>query len=439
MIIPLAKTLSFLSRRLNIGHGSTWPGHIALSAKPNFITEILSKNKHLKIILIAGTNGKTTTSKLLRFILEKNSFKVFQNESGANLLNGIASSLIIHTDLNGKLNYHVAIFEIDENTLPLIINHIKPNVLVLLNLFRDQLDRYGEVNSIAKKWHEALHGLSRLHLNEGVTLTETQLFVNGNDPQLTFLAEKSGLKTYYFGIDKSLMTKKPLSHDVDFTHCPKCKEKLLFEKISYSHMGIFKCPKCNFTNKKIEHLNISHYPLFGLYNHYNINAAFLVAAKVFKISEKSINSAMREFKPAFGRQEVIVYKGKKIIILLSKNPTSFNQSLQAVSEQKGKYLLLVLNDRVPDGRDVSWIWDVDFEEYLNEKQHIHVSGDRTYDMALRIKYAHPVVKHIDMHELLDRTIDPLIEEMPEKETLYILPTYSAMLEVRKILTGKKIL
>lgn len=438
IIVLILKIVSAFIKLLNLGHGSTWPGHIALIVDKNFIKNILKTNPALKIILVAGTNGKTTTTTLLRFLLEKSGLKVFQNESGANLLNGIASSLIINSSLAGKLPYNVALFEVDENTLPPALKEAKPYNLLILNLFRDQLDRYGEVNTIAKKWQQVLSTLSRSDLGTH-QYSKTLLFINGDDPQLTFISEQSKLTTIYFGLEEKEMKKKDLSHDVDFKNCPKCHTELIFEKISYSHMGKFKCPKCGFTNKKIERLNISHYPLFGLYNYYNINAASLIANKVFNISEKDINSALSEFKPAFGRQEVIAYKGKKIIILLSKNPTSFNQSLKAVSEQKGKYILLVLNDRIPDGRDVSWIWDVDFEDYIEKGTSIFISGDRAYDMALRVKYAEIPDTKYQIHESLKNAINKAIESLKPDQILYILPTYSAMLEVRKILTGKKIL
>lgn len=426
-IILLAKISSAFSKFLRIGHGSTWPGHIALTLNQNFIKAVIKKNPHLKIILIAGTNGKTTTSKLLRFILEKSGMKVFQNESGANLLNGIASSLILNSDLSGKLNHDVAIFEVDENTLPLIILHIKPHAVLLLNLFRDQLDRYGEVNLIAKKWEKTLKNLP----------ITTQVFSNGDDPQLSYITEETNLPKIYFGLESFEMSKKRLSHDVDFKYCPRCKTELEFEKISYSHMGKFRCPKCKFTNPKKEFIKELFYPLFGQYNKYNVNAACLIANKFFNISESNISSALHEFKPAFGRQETLIYKGKKIVILLSKNPTSFNQSLQAVSERNGRILLLVLNDRIPDGRDISWIWDVDFEDFLSDARKVYICGDRAYELGLRLKYTK--TSKFQIEKKLSQALDKAIAFLEEHETLFILPTYSAMLEIRLILTGKKIL
>ncbi len=419
LLINVGKLITAVSRSLNLGHGSTWPGHIALNLNRNFVKDLIL-GSGLKIILIAGTNGKTTTSKLLQSILEKDSKKVILNESGANLLNGIASALILNTNIFGKIKKNFAIFETDENTLPQVLKEFTPDILVLLNLFRDQLDRYGEVNTIASKWKLAIDKLPK----------KTKIILNANDPLIACLAsEKNPL---YFGLEEN----SNLTHIQDWADsvfCPKCNSKLEFEKIYFSHIGIWQCKNCGL---KTPNLNIktSYYPLLGIYNKYNTLAAVL-AAKILGISENIIDSALKNFNPAFGRQEKIKIDGKNIQIFLSKNPTGFNESLRTVSN--GKSLLLALNDRIPDGRDVSWIWDVDFENLIKNFSSIVVSGDRAYDLALRLKYAS--FKKFEVIENLEKAIKKALENTPQNQTLYILPTYSAMLETRKILTGKKIL
>ena len=428
-ILPIifGKALVFVSRKLNLGHGSTWPGHLALKFNKNFAKVHIKKNPRLKIILVAGTNGKTTTTKFVQEILESTGLKVFRNEAGANLLNGIVSSIITYSNIFGKLKYDVAIFEIDENNLPIVLAHINPFAIVLLNLFRDQLDRYGEVNAIAKKWQEALTGLSK----------NTLLITNGDDPMLRYIGENSKIHAFYFGLAENLMEKKEASHDVDFLYCPHCQEKLSFSKRSYSHMGIFNCLKCGFTHKKTVTFETLPNPLFGNYNRYNINAAALLLQKGFGVDIKTIEKGIRKFAPAFGRQEKILYKQKKVFLLLSKNPTGFNQSIRAIIEQdKNPIILLLLNDRIPDGRDVSWIWDVEFEE-LNQSKNITVSGDRAYDMGLRIKYAD--LKNFEVIDDLKKALDESVAKIKDNQTLYILSTYSAMLDTRKILKGRKIL
>lgn len=430
-LILLGRFISKLSSTFNLGSGSTWPGHIALYLNKDFIKDILSRSK-TKTILIAGTNGKTTTGKLIQTILEENRENVFQNQSGANLLNGIASTLIQHSNKAGKINYNFALFEVDENTLPLVINEFIPDYIILLNLFRDQLDRYGEVDTIAKKWKKALEKLPQ----------KTTLILNADDPQIAFLGKKKKNSVYYFGVTKlqSRFGIKPTNRDwryesTDSNYCPNCNSKLNFKTINFSHLGDWECPSCKLKRPKLDIKNIDYYPLPGIYNWYNSLAAVLFS-RVVRISNEKITSGLRKFTPAFGRQETLEIKGKKVKIFLSKNPTSFNESLRTVKELGGKNLLLVLNDRIPDGRDVSWIWDTDIESMIDSFKTITVSGDRCYDMGLRLKY---VFNKFQINDKLKNAIEISLQKISKDEALYILPTYTAMLEVRKILTGKKIL
>lgn len=433
--ILTGKLVSTVSKTAGKGSGSTWPGHIALKIDSDLIKNVLKLNPDLSIILVAGTNGKTTTTKLIQDVLVTQGKKVFRNEAGANLLNGITSTFIKHASLNGKVNYDVAIIEVDENTLPPLLRELstiksKQLSIILLNLFRDQLDRYGEVNTIAKHWFESLKTLSK----------ETLLITNGDDPMLRFIGENSNLHSFYFGLSEKYMKKMEAPHDVDFLFCPHCETELHYTKRSYSHMGIYICPKCHYANKSTATFEKLPNPLFGVYNKYNINAAALLLQKTFSVSEENVKKALIAFSPAFGRQEKITYNGKKIFLLLSKNPTGFNQSIQAILEQDKKpNVLFLLNDRVPDGRDISWIWDIDIETIATKNTKLSVSGDRTYDMALRLKYADVNLKPKQINTDLQKGIDLALESTLGSETLYILATYSAMLETRKILKGRSIL
>lgn len=424
--IIIGKVISTLSATFNLGSGSTWPGHIALSSNPNFIRELIIKNSKLQTVLIAGTNGKTTTGKLIQTILEQNEKSVFQNAAGANLTNGIASSLIYNSDLSGNIKKDIAVFEIDENTLPLVLKEIpNPNYIILLNLFRDQLDRYGEVNTIASKWKKALEKISN-----------TTLILNAEDPLIAHLASHlKGVNVKYFGA-KTVSDRKFNQHASDSTYCPECGNKLIYKSIFFSHLGNWSCEKCGLSSPQDRFTNSTYFPLTGIYNEYNTNAAVLLT-KCLGISDEKITKALKHFQPAFGRQEIINYKGKNIQIFLSKNPTGFNESLRTIVANKAKNVLIVLNDRIPDGRDVSWIWDVDFENFSSLFKNVTVSGDRTFDMGLRLKYAE--FGNFQTEENLSSAINQAISKTSKDEILYILPTYSAMLEVRKILTGKKIL
>ncbi|MBI3093231.1 MAG: Mur ligase family protein [Candidatus Levybacteria bacterium] len=441
LLILLGKLIRLLSSSLGLGSGSTWPGHIALSLNKNFIRGVLTTNdQRPKTILIAGTNGKTTTGKLIQTILENNEKKVFQNQAGANLLNGIASALIQYSTKLGRLNYDYAIFEVDENTLPLALTEFTPDFLILLNLFRDQLDRYGEVNIVASKWKKAIEQLNN-PASGGAG--QTILILNADDPQIAYLSKSRKQKVFYFGLSDKEKGARVLAHASDSAYCPDCSSKLAYKKIFFSHLGIWKCTNCGLKRPTLDISDSPIFPLSGTYNKYNSLAAVLLA-QLNNINNRTIEQSLRQFKPAFGRQEIIKKGSKNIQIFLSKNPASFNESLRTVYEQGAKTVLLVLNDRIPDGRDVSWIWDVDFENFIDKFKNIILSGDRAYDMGLRIKYSSSSEFQISnfkfqIEENLKKAIQLALEKTPKSETLYILPTYSAMLEVRKILTGRKIL
>ncbi|RJQ38928.1 DUF1727 domain-containing protein [Candidatus Microgenomates bacterium] len=474
LLIFLGKFIFKISNLLNLGSGSTWPGHVALLGNKNFVKELIQKNKKLKIVLIAGTNGKTTTAKLIQTILEKTGKKVFQNKAGANLLNGIASTLLLHSNEICAISYDYAIFEIDENSLPLILNELTPNYIILLNLFRDQLDRYGEVDSIAKKWKKSLNVIAGPRSGEAILTT---LILNADDPQIANLglslshsqsdfrseprfnrgerSEKSYFSISYFGLNGHTRCGIEWTHPVwtaettDSTYCPNCGSKLKYKTIYFSHLGDWECAKCGLKKPKTDLSNSSYYPLPGTYNMYNVHAALLFG-KINNIDKLIIEQSLKKFKPAFGRQEDLKADGKNIKIFLSKNPTSFNESLRTIKELDAKNILFVLNDQIPDGRDISWIWDVNFEELINKDTNIIVSGDRCHDMALRLKYIFSKSQILNLKsqnqnlklkifENLKEAINEALKQTQLDKTLYILPTYSAMLEVRKILTGKKIL
>ncbi len=419
-----AKTLSKLSQSLNLGHGSTWPGHIALSLNQHIVSHIL-KDSPTEVILIVGTNGKTTTGKILTTILKTAEKTVIQNTSGANLLNGLASSLLLNTNIKGESTADFAVFEVDENNLPIVLQHLTPRIIIALDLFRDQLDRYGELDSIAKKWNASFQKLS----------PQTTLILNGDDPLIAYLAKNVSAKVVYFGLSDKEKGQSSLEHASDSLYCPNCGSKLSYKKIFYSHLGIWGCPHC-LRKRPMPNLSESAFPLPGIYNQYNTLAAVL-AAQQLNVSQITIDESLKIVQPAFGRQEKLTYKGKSVQVFLSKNPVSMNESLQTIKDLGAKHVLFVLNDRIPDGRDVSWIWDIDVENFKNTFNRAIVSGDRTYDMAIRLEYAE--YKNVDAEPDLALALDDALEKTPEKETLYVLPTYSAMLEVRKILTGKRIL
>jgi len=417
-LIVLGKLLSNLVRKLNLGNGSTWPGHIALQFNKNFITDVLSQSS-AKTILVTGTNGKTTTAKLIETILTDNGREVYSNISGANLLNGIAS-VLIEKSQGGEIKADYLIFEVDENVVPLI--PFSPDYIVALNLFRDQLDRYGEIDTISRNWAKAYKAF-----------TNAAFILNTDDPQIFNLAKGLNEKKLFFGLTGKTESLS-LEHAADSTICPNCGSNLTYEEIYYSHLGRWSCKKCGLYPNKSDIADLEDYPLPGIYNRYNTLAAVLLT-KELGIPFEKILTSIKNFTPAFGRQEELKINNKTVKFFLAKNPTGFNESLRTISKLGAKKVLIVLNDRIPDGTDISWIWDVDFE-MLHPGIEISVSGDRVYDLALRFKYAQI---NCVIYDELEEAIGNNLEQLKEKEILYILPTYSAMLEARKIITGKKIL
>jgi UDP-N-acetylmuramyl tripeptide synthase len=277
---------------------------------------------------------------------------------------------------------------------------------------------------IADRWRESINELS----------SKTHLLLNADDPEMAHLGTDTKATVRYFGLKDSDVTS---DHAADSVHCPVCQSRLEYKKIYYSHLGDWHCNNCKFSRPSHDISSFTQYPLAGIYNRYNTHAAVLTT-RLFQVDEKIIDTAFKEFTPAFGRQEVLHKDGRKIQIFLSKNPTSFNQSLRTINELKGKNLLIVLNDGIADGRDISWIWDTEIESYTEEMKHITLSGTRCFDMGLRFKYAEKKTE-FRLIEDLTKATELAIAETSKDETLYILPTYTAMLDIRKLLTGKKIL
>lgn len=505
-IVIFCKLVSLISKSFNLGAGATWPGEITLGLKPDILKNFASKLKKGTII-VAGTNGKTTTSLMIKKILEDNGETVIHNASGANLLNGVVSAFIENASWFGEIDADWGVFEVDENSLPVVLPFLQGHserseessasasldpssrskigiqddkrlIIVLLNLFRDQLDRYGEVDVIAEKWEKALRQQRKQDRQESKTGNQIQIIADADDPLIAHIANMSnsgngrGVKNTYFGLNEPELFLGQMEHATDSTFCLNCGNRLTYQGIYYSHLGLWHCEKCG--EKRPEpKLSKWESPLPGIYNLYNTLAAVSVA-KDLKIRDKEINDSLKNFSPAFGRQEEFKIDGhtssasgrtslgasKTVKIFLSKNPAGFNESLRTVLSLGARNILLVLNDRIPDGRDVSWIWDVDFEKITeqdgtenaepNGTMKIIVSGDRCFDLALRMKYAEISQKSNSKVKNgknlgfitepdLDKAIKLALSQTQKGKTLYILSTYSAMLEVRKILTGKKIL
>ncbi len=365
-------------------------------------------------------------------MLERQGWRVAHNATGANLENGLMTALLESTNLLGNLAVDYAILEVDENILRKVLPLLQPRLILCLNLFRDQLDRYGEVDTISQRWGEAIATLP----------PKTVVVANADDPTLSHMGQHLPQRVLFFGLSEPDQYLDEIPHAVDSIYCPNCGHPLEYQGIYLSHLGDFHCPSCGFDKGQLA-LDSREWPqiLIGLYNKYNTLAAVL-AAQQLGVEETTIRDTIANFQAAFGRAEELEVNGKLVRILLSKNPVGMNETIRAVNQVGGQTTLLVLNDRTPDGTDVSWIWDVDTERLVERGGTLIVSGDRVYDMALRLRYSQRENNNglqLLVEEDLRSAIATALEHTPDGETLHILPTYSAMLEVREVLTGRKIL
>jgi UDP-N-acetylmuramyl tripeptide synthase len=434
--LVIGNFVSRATRFFKLGSGITWAGEIALRIDPSFISAI--KKELSTIIVVAGTNGKTTTASMIEHVLNKNNIQTIHNSTGANLKNGIVGTFITQQHNSLISNKCVGIFEVDEAELPNIVPLLCPDILLLLNLFRDQLDRYGEVNSIADKWRLAITDWI-LKNNNGMIQKHT-LLINADDPLISSIGTDIPITVKTFGLSKQKTNKVEMAKDTwgDSYFCLRCGTRLVYKTIYFSHLGDWYCPHCG-----IKHLHTDMkggsipITLKGLYNQYNATAALLAVCELgLPVSETDL----KDFKPVFGRQEEFIVNGKKIKMFLSKNPTGCNEGIRTIASQKDVgCILFSLNDRIPDGTDVSWIWDVDVSPLISLKVPIICTGDRVWDMALRLKYESirntPTVIVEKNYKIALATA---LDKTKKNKTLYLLPTYSAMLDIRKELTGRKI-
>jgi len=346
------------------GKATTLPGDVARAIDPKILTR-LAHDLTQGSVVITGTNGKTTTARLVSWLLEGAGHRVVSNRSGANLIFGATAAALNRTDANGTLKADWGVFEIDEASLPRAVDEIQPRSTLVLNLFRDQLDRYGELESIAKKIEHALSAQPETG----------RAILNADDPRVAEIGLSLPTPPLWFGLDDTSIASKTLPHAADARTCPKCGSSLIFDAVYVGHDGVYRCPNQDFarptpditattiTLTGFDSLALTiggtriEMPLGGLYNCYNVLAAYATACSI-GLEAAYIAERLRTFKAAFGRQERVDFRGRHLILVLSKNPAGFNETVRtAVELANGKNFVIGLNDRKADGTDVSWIWD----------------------------------------------------------------------------------
>jgi UDP-N-acetylmuramyl tripeptide synthase len=436
------KATGRLSRLSGRYGGTTFPGDVARAIDPRVLRR-LAADLSQGAVLITGTNGKTTTARLVATLLEGLPARVVANRAGSNLIFGATAAAVARAGLDGRLRADWGVFEIDEAALPLAVEEIRPKAVLVNNLFRDQLDRYGELELLARTIQRALEALPK----------EGRAVLNADDPRVGELGQSLAHEPLWYGIEDTRVSVDGLPHAADARTCPRCGESLTFSAVFVGHDGHYHCPRGDFQRPRpeIAGTEISldgldriglcadgtrlDVPLGGLYNAYNLLGAFAVGRSL-GLDPGYMAQRLATAAPAFGRQERFERDGKRFTIMLAKNPTGFNQILlESERLASARYFLLGLNDRIADGRDVSWIWDVDFEVLADRAELVVPSGDRAYDMALRLKYA-GVSAAAPPQPDLGRAIDQLIEAVPPGGSGHLLCTYTAMLDLRALLVRR---
>jgi lipid II isoglutaminyl synthase (glutamine-hydrolysing) len=431
------------------GRGATaLPGLLATRLDPHILRDLTARLPGGSLMVI-GTNGKTTTTRLISTILNHAGLKIVNNRSGSNLVRGLASTVLEQASLSGKLAADMGLFEVDEAAFPAANTEIVPRLILVNNLFRDQLDRYGEVDTIRKRWLESIKKLA----------SGTTLVMNADDPSLAYLARFAppGVKVVFFGVDAPALKVETLAHAADSARCILCGAELIYEAIYISHVGHYRCPNCDFRRPdpqfvardiKLSGTSDSHFTLHtpdgemtltlgvpGLYNVYNAVGA-AAATLTLGLAPRHVQAGLAEFKSAFGRIErVSLPDDKQLLLALVKNPVGFNEVLRMLTTDPNAKLklLVIINDLDADGRDVSWLWDVDFEILAGHLHWAATSGLRATDMANRLKYAGVEPELLSWEEDISAALKVAIARLTPGETLYITPTYTAMLQLRAIL------
>ncbi len=443
--VTAGKAATWLSRRLGMGAGSNFPGKVILRLHAG-APEAMAAHLPGGCVLVSGTNGKTTTSNLLAAMLRAGGRRPVHNRVGANLITGITAALAQASDLRGVPCGDLGLFEVDEATLPAAAERLRPRLVIITNLFRDQLDRYGELESLARKMDAALAALE----------PGARVLLNADDPLVASLGRDTGASIHYYGIEGAGDTEPGLRHAADSKHCRGCGSPLAFEAHYFGHMGRYSCPGCGisrpvpeFVASRVELAGTAgsrvsvdtprwsaefSLPLPGLYNVHNLLAA-LGGAQLLGLDEEAVRNGVEGYSTAFGRGERIPVDGRTLFLVLSKNPTGFNEVIRTLrGEGEGLVVLAALNDRIADGRDVSWIWDVDFEELAPLPRRLVATGTRAWDMALRMKYAGLEAARLEVRQDLREALRAALDAAAQGETVYALTTYTATLDLRRLLT-----
>jgi len=443
--VAIARATGALSRRSGRGGGTTLPGRMLLRMQPDAIAS-LGRRLEGGVTIVSATNGKTTTASMIAAALAGDGRHPVHNRAGSNMSWGVATALLEQEGDEG-------LFEVDEAWLPRIAAELDPRLVVLANLFRDQLDRYGELERLADEWAELV----------AARAGRTGFVLNADDPLVADLGRDDELQrrpgVTYFGIDDPAQALPQLQHAHDAKHCRRCGHPYAYERAFVGHLGHYRCPNCGADRPvpdlaavsiELDGMRGSRFvlrgehgerpvalPLPGLYNVYNALAALAAALRLGVSIDRAIDG-LGAVEAVFGRVETIDVSGVALAILLIKNPAGANEVLRTLrleaADADGLDLWMALNDRIADGRDVSWIWDADFELLAGAVRRVHCAGTRAPELALRLKYAGVDPDRLVVDASIERSLDAAVAVADRR--LFALPTYTALLELRTLLSAR---
>jgi len=429
------------------GRGATsLPGKMLMEVEPHAI-ERLSERLPRGSVVVSATNGKTTTAAMTASILEHAGISLVYNRAGANMAGGVASALVSAARSGRRMDGELGLFELDEFWLDRVIAQLQPRAVLLFNLFRDQLDRYGELETIAARWGAALARLA----------PTTRIVLNADDPLIADLGSVAANVTY-FGIEDPSVAMAHMQHASDSKHCRRCGALYSYEAIYLGHLGRYRCLSCGagrpVPSVAAEQIELHatrgttfrvrtpagsaevELPLPGLYNVYNAIGAAALCSEL-EIPLDSVARGLREVTAAFGRAERVTVGGVEVSILLVKNPAGANEILRTLALERMELdVLVILNDRIADGRDVSWVWDADFEMLAGTVHRVTCAGTRAAELALRLKYAGVPSDRLRVTSSVREGIDEALASARGSGRLFVLPTYTALLELRDELAAR---
>jgi UDP-N-acetylmuramyl tripeptide synthase len=447
--IAAARAVGELARRAGRGGGTSLPGKVLIRLEPHAIAELGARLQRGSVVLSA-TNGKTTTAAMAASALRSAGIALVHNEAGANMAGGVASTLLAAARGGGRIDGELGLFEVDEFWLDRIVPELSPRAVLLCNLFRDQLDRYGELETVADRWAAVVASMR----------APAQLVLNADDPLIADLGRQngeSGAPVTYFGVEDPAMALPEMQHASDSKHCRRCGTAYVYDAIYVGHLGRYRCPSCGQQRPdpdvaaeriKLDGTRGARFwlrtpaggaevavPLPGLYNVYNaLGAAALCLAVGVPLA--TIVAGLEHVTAAFGRAETVVVGATELSILLVKNPAGCNEVLRTLALEEGRLdLLAILNDRTADGHDVSWIWDADFELVATKVRRITCAGTRAAELALRFKYAGVESERLHLVPSLPAALDQALATATD-DRVYALPTYTALLELREELAHR---